>query len=318
MSKFGIFLTTLILIAMGLMIIIVYASLNTEDNRYVPTITPGGNTSAEVTPSPDSGNGHKNNDIIIDDNNYVDDSLTARQKADMINLTLNDAMVKEIMSKPNATYRLGNVSPAVFDSRFGYLGIGPGLVNVPITIGMEGVNEQVFGTINNITHPFSRVMFNRLLVASIDPDSNRIMSLVNYEDANQVPSSNFIMIPPGSYYQYEPSTSRVILPYGTGWYHVLNSWTNWQPKYEITLTLEPEDARVYPIILDRTNFEKFMSGNSYEVLEYIDPMTNMTYRYDGNSPVASGWSTRINMGNESAYIILKNIDDRETKVNIRF
>jgi hypothetical protein len=52
--------------------------------------------------------------------------------------------------------------------------------------------------------------------------------------------------------------------------------------------LTPADAKLYPLVLDEDNFNKFMNGSAYEVPELIDPDTKEKVRPDGTKPLIPG------------------------------
>ncbi|HTY90398.1 MAG TPA: hypothetical protein VMC84_04405 [Methanocella sp.] len=57
-----------------------------------------------------------------------------------------------------------------------------------------------------------------------------------------------------------------------------------------SMNLTPADAKLYPLVLDEDNFNRFMNGSTYEVPVLIDPGTGNRVKPDGTMPLIPGWS----------------------------
>jgi hypothetical protein len=57
-----------------------------------------------------------------------------------------------------------------------------------------------------------------------------------------------------------------------------------------SMNLTPPDAKLYPLVLDEDNYNRFMNGSAYEVPELIDPDTGNRVKPDGTMPLIPGWS----------------------------
>lgn len=57
-----------------------------------------------------------------------------------------------------------------------------------------------------------------------------------------------------------------------------------------SMNLTPADAKLYPLVLNEDNFNRFMNGSAYEAPELIDPDTKERVRPDGTMPLIPGWS----------------------------
>ena len=91
----------------------------------------------------------------------------------------------------------------------------------------------------------------------------------------------------------------------------------------------PDDARLYPIIVDESNFNQYKNGSMFSPVTYVDYLTNRTTTYDGNRPVVPDWTINgtgswephmsfgdailpdyYNKAHPNYYVILINVDNR--------
>ena len=91
--------------------------------------------------------------------------------------------------------------------------------------------------------------------------------------------------------------SWVSIPPGNGIYTIMSSNTSTSPDNEAIrvinfseIQLIPENASIYPLILDEDNFTDLMDGSPYEAADLVDPQTGQSVKVDGVKPVSSGWS----------------------------
>jgi hypothetical protein len=56
-----------------------------------------------------------------------------------------------------------------------------------------------------------------------------------------------------------------------------------------SMNLTPAGAKLYPLVLDEDNFNRFMNGSAYEVPGLIDPDTGNRVKPDGTQPLIPGW-----------------------------
>lgn len=110
----------------------------------------------------------------------------------------------------------------------------------------------------------------------------------------------------GVFYAGMPSfmNSWVVIPPGNGIYEWMSA--GYYAEYTVPRTniddlpiigsgagsasLTPADAKLYPLVLDEDNFNRFMNGSAYEVPELIDYDTKTKVRPDGTKPLIPGWS----------------------------
>jgi hypothetical protein len=126
----------------------------------------------------------------------------------------------------------------------------------------------------------------------------------------------------GSHYDYSPVYA--VLPPGKEKIFEIAGYpyfpTNESPyKWCTGLTIEPLDAKVYPLIFEESNYQTIRNDTPDKALTYVDFMTNKTERYAGDSSVSSGWWANITL-DHNAYIhmILKNTDpNNETIVEVK-
>ena len=257
----------------------------------------------------------------VDGDNYIDDhELTASQKSEAIDIVLNDTIIKRMLYQPGLTYSIGKVSTSNSDDVSGYIGDVPRLASVPIMIKGGSTGETMNMTINNITHPIGRWRLDTNLTAYVDIDHFKVASVSGHDLGVKQISVNGTAIsipmpPPGSYYNYDPMPRSAIIPPGSSWYHRLDSW--W-PNYNISVSFEPKDARIYAVLLNETGFEEYRNGSTYHALTYLDRSSNKTYTLDGSNAIQFGWNGNIAINNEDVYILFKNAGESEARVNVTF
>lgn len=135
------------------------------------------------------------------------------------------------------------------------------------------------------------------------------------------------------WYSYRgfPASLDITLPPGASYYHVLFGMINGGPSnsedfgvqtfwYRIG-GLSPENASLYPILVDEPNLSKLKNGSSYEAAVYNDTWTHQPAVMNGTAPVCYDWSVnasvkrlpRYDTGNwpdfyfsPSYYLVLRN------------
>ena len=85
------------------------------------------------------------------------------------------------------------------------------------------------------------------------------------------------------------------LPANSYWYHQLVGSTRVGQEYN-TIRMQPyvfssynDTGMIYPLILDKDNFEKFRNGSRYEALQYTDYVTHQTHLIDGKTAISPLW-----------------------------
>jgi hypothetical protein len=143
----------------------------------------------------------------------------------------------------------------------------------------------------------------------IDDYAPRVISVI---DENLGPEYTFhtryVILPPGK----ETSFEIAEYPFDrTEKYPYL-----WMAKIEF----EPNDSKVYPIIVDKDNYNKIIHGASANSLEYTDFVTGDLQRYDGSRAISSGWTANISLNHYTyVYLIIKSAEtnkDVQAEVDI--
>lgn len=143
----------------------------------------------------------------------------------------------------------------------------------------------------------------------IENQASRVISVI---DVNVGPEYTFhtryVILPPGK------EISFVIAPYPfdvTEKYPFL-----WMTK----IKFEPNDSKIYPIIVDKDNFNRITQGASVNALEYTDFVTGDLQQYNGDRAITSGWTANISLDHSAnLYLIIKNAEtdkDVRAEVNI--
>jgi hypothetical protein len=125
--------------------------------------------------------------------------------------------------------------------------------------------------------------------------------------------------------EYTYHTRYVILPPGKEIYFGIVSYpfdaTEKYPFLWMTkVKFEPNDSKIYPVIVDKDNFNRITQVTSSNALEYTDFVTDDLQQYNGDRVITSGWTANISL-NHSAnlYLIIKNAEtnkDVRAEVNI--
>jgi hypothetical protein len=105
-------------------------------------------------------------------------------------------------------------------------------------------------------------------------------------------------------------------------------------EMQFRMVYSPEDARLYPIIVDEGNLSKFKNGSSFSALGYVDYTTNQTTIVDGTKSIVpdftdngtSYWTPHMGFGDVNLpgywngiptnyYVIFKNEDSRTAQIS---
>lgn len=227
--------------------------------------------------------------INISANNYIEtNGLTAAQKADAINIIINDSIVKELITRPNTSYSINDVSLVDADSYPWDMkdrNVSACMALVPMTLTISTVNGSYDITAWNSVNGL------------VNLSNNRCMELI-VTDFRGDPEYGYVVVPPES-----------------SWHILLTSWT---PSYEINTTFEPIEAKIYPLVLDRANFTNYKNGMTYQVKENMDHFGEKHY-YDGSMPISQNDTIFINTQDNGAVLVLKSVDGiKESKINLKF
>jgi len=99
----------------------------------------------------------------------------------------------------------------------------------------------------------------------------------------------------------------VLLPKGATWYHAFQAGAK---PASIDMEFNPLNAALYPVIVDRENFDKYMSGQPFVPLAYSESQTGQEKSYGGSLPVTSLWHTNVTIQGaekpQTCYLILPN------------
>ncbi len=211
-----------------------------------------------------------------------------------VRIALSDPDVKRAIANDQGNYKVVSVTPQGQNGKSGFINISETLVAVELS--MQG----------------AMMIAPDHYVAFVDLNQSKVVS--------------------GEWYSYRgnPAVFDITLPSGASYYHVLNGGINVGPGSEDfgvqtfwgnIHSLSPENASLYPILVDGSNLSRMKNGSSYEPAAYNDTNTRRPAVMNGSAPVSVGWSVNAsvrrtqvyNTGNwpdfdhsQSYYIILKN------------
>lgn len=226
--------------------------------------------------------------VNISANNYIENNgLTSAQKADAINIIMNDSVVKELITRPNTSYAINDVSFVDADSNPWDMkdhNVSACIALVPMTFTVSTVanGSRDITAWNNIN-------------GLVDLNNNSCMELIVTD------------------FRGNPEYGYVILPPESSWNILLTSWI---PSYEINMTFEPAEAKIYPIVLDRTNFANYKNGTPYRIKE--NPHSGGYRYYNGKVLLSQNQTIFMNTQYNGAVLILKYDGAVESKINIDF
>lgn len=231
---------------------------------------------------------HVPDHMAVDQENYNNSyGLSKAEKADAINIVLNEPMVREILPHEAYSGPADTINKVALyeDNDFqGYLNssVRMAVVNISLTHRNWGVS------------------------AMVDLDNKKCMVLITTILRRNDPMYGYVVLPPGS-----------------AWYRMLL----WTFNYNISFTMEPPEVTLYPLVADGTNFMKYKSGEPYQAYEYWNPIVNKTYSYDGTTPITNNSRVYVDTNIRSiaedtvhhgAFFVLKNNGPEEVKVNLNF
>lgn len=241
-----------------------------------PTITyPDENgISPDYTPTPDQYTGTIDG-LKVHSDNYNDSyGLTAGQKMDAILLALDNSRIGETIND--------------------FKNMSPNISVEPVTVSKQGIQSGYLNITNIVAVPmnFGDMFSKQYFIVYVDIQNHTVIGLENggFRGLDNVNLS----IPPGAY-----------------WYHwVMGPWVNASDdmsriEMQFRVGYTPGDARLYMIVVNESNFEKFKNGSAFSPLTYVDYTTNQTTVLDGKKPVVpdftdngtSYWTPHISLGN---------------------
>jgi hypothetical protein len=241
--------------------------------------------------------------LKVNADNYNDSNgLTTGQKMDAILLAINNSTVRERFSEyesMNSNLSIGPVIPSMADYWSGYLKHSD-MVNVPIILNGMPLPED--------------------LIVYVDIKNNTIDGVEGW-------------------WSRETGPMDTSIPPGDEWYHrLMGPWINASGdmsriEMHFRMVYSPGDARLYPIIVDDSNFSLIKNGSMFSPVRYVDYVTNQTMTYADNTPVVpewtsngtSAWEPHMSFGdavlpyyyNEqhpAYYVIIKNVDSRPVQI----
>ena len=209
--------------------------------------------------------------------------------------------------------------------------------NVEYYIAGHNGNYRVNGVVPEEEYPNSGffdvsdtlVVVNMTMMYALSPGSNMPERFLAFVDLNQSKVVDSEMYS----YRDSPGWINPMIPPGGCYYHILSG------IYEGSITqllgftitkLDPENATVYPIIVDETNLSRMKAGKSYEPAIYIDTHSYNPAIMNGTVPVYTMWSANatfehqpLNNSNwpyfdfsQQYYIVLKNPGPSMVGINI--
>jgi hypothetical protein len=117
----------------------------------------------------------------------------------------------------------------------------------------------------------------------------------------------------GEWYSYRgfPGSFDITLPPGTSYYHSLygpimagqgmGEEFGVQTFWGTIRKISPDNARIYPFIVDESNLSRVKAGSSFELAEYNDTNTGTPAVMDGTHTVYSGWSVNASVKRQPVY-----------------
>ncbi|HEY3422476.1 MAG TPA: hypothetical protein VGK13_04895, partial [Methanocellaceae archaeon] len=183
-------------------------------------------------PTPDPYTGTVEGLKVHADNYDDSDGLTTGQKMDAILLAINNSTVRERFGEyegMNSNLSIGPVIPSMADYRSGYLK-RPDIVNVPIILNSMPLPEY--------------------LIVYVDIKNNTIDGVEGWWSRTTGPMDASI-------------------PSGGEWYHrlmgpwIYESGDMSRIEMHFRLVYSPGDARLYPIIVDDSNFSLIKNGSMF-------------------------------------------------------
>lgn len=182
------------------------------------------------------------------------------------------------------------------------------------TINIDGYEDTAPGFMNWSSHFISvsvssYYQYRHDINIVIEDPASRVISII---DKNIGPEYTFhtryVILPPGKEISFEiasyPFDRTQKYPYV------------WMTKVKF----EPNDSKVYPIIMDNNNYNKLTQGASANALEYMDFATGDLQRYSGDRAISSGWTANISLDHQAnLYLIIKNAEinkDIQAEVDI--
>jgi hypothetical protein len=305
-------LKKLFMLLLSLLVIIILvgvfgsSTLNNIINSYPtpqPTLTQSNVTVPAYTPTPDPYTGTVEG-LKVHGNNYNDsDGLTASQKMAAIQIAVDNSTIQQKITEfknmsPNLS--IGPVTQSDMDFRSGYLNL-PNVVNVPLRFGDLPAQQYFIVYVDSLNH-----------------------TVIGME----------------SWWPKEAGSVDTPIPAGAYWYHrIMGPWINASDdmsrlEMQFRVAYKPEDARLYSIIVDESNFYKFKNGSSFSALRYVDYTTNQTIVMNGVVPIVpdfkdngtSYWTPHMGLGdvnlpgywNETRtnyYVIFRNEDSRPVQIS---
>jgi hypothetical protein len=255
------------------------------------------------TPTPDPYTGTLEG-LKVHGDNYNDSyGLTKGQKMDAIRLALDNSTVKESIKEfenISPVLLIGPVALSDQDIRSGYLDL-PNIANVPMQFG-ESFTQQNF-------------------IVYVDFRNNTVIGIERWWPKEDIQ----LYIP---------------IPSGASWYHkLMGPWVNASDdmsriELDFHVIYSPDDARIYPAIVDESNFSMLKNNSTFSAVRYVDFMTDLSTMYDGTKPIvpvwtmngSGSWDPHMSLGDANIpnyfnqvhptyYMVLRNLDNRTVYIS---
>lgn len=202
--------------------------------------------------------------ITLGLNATIRPSLNEGQKNEALRIALSDPDVKNAINSTGGKYDVAGID-YLSPSDAGYVGVNGtfALVSIQASSIMERIYYDVIVDVANKKEMGVRYVGSPIIMMSL---------------------YDWAIVPPGAY-----------------WYHHIINGTGISSRDVAIQTIragvyyEPEDAVMYPIIVDAGNLSRLRNGSPYEAIGLIDSSTGKPVKVDGTMPVASGWRPNLTM-----------------------
>jgi hypothetical protein len=191
-----------------------------------------------------------------------------------ISIALADPGVKIEIANNQGNYKVVSVTPQGQDGRSGFINISDTLV---------AVNLSVQGT----------MIAPDRYIAFVDLNQSKVVSSEWYSYRGGLPASFDITLSPGaSYYHALNSLLHVSTGYGEAGIEVFVCHLD---------RLYPENAKLYPILVDGTNLSLMKTGSNYGLAVYNDTNTGKLAVLNGTYQIHPGWSINASVPRQQVY-----------------
>lgn len=183
-----------------------------------------------------------------------------------VDIAISDPEIRETMMEHIGSVTIGNATPMDEYGTSGYINVSDTLVQVPIKLAQH--------------HGYD------LYILYVDMNRSCILGKEWYS------------------YRRIPAAMDVTIPTGASWYHLLSGpilTTNGTQDFFFGVrSFGPENAGIYPLIVDEDNLYRLKNGYAPELAVYNDTYMQQPAVMNGTVPVYPGW--RINASIQRAFV----------------